>query len=170
MIEGADADCRGDGCVRDEQVQRVYAERRQQPLRCVVRALQRDTRRKPQCRFDQPVGNQLRDDVGNADEKAPRAILGIPGHGLRQFVTEREDIVGVSQRHLACVGQLQSSGCPREKRLPQSPLQRLDLRAQGGFCQLELSRRACQRAGASDRAKEMQMVKVDRWYHQIVTE
>jgi hypothetical protein len=104
--------------------------------------------------LEETVDDQLRQDVGRADQDSRGATGRLPTQSLLKFFAEREDVVCVSQGDLTGVGQDHAASNALEQRFPERGLQVADLRADGLGGEMQLPARAREIALPCDRLEQ----------------
>ena len=120
-----------DGRVRDDEIEHVEGEVAEELVEVSFMAHEPNGLGQAERRLQEPAHDELRHHVGDADVEAQRLPGGAALDRLHHLAAEREDLFGVTEDHLADLGQSELAPLLREQLLAELLLERMDLRAQG---------------------------------------
>jgi hypothetical protein len=114
VVEGVDLDGWPDRGIREDYIQLVHGEFRQQPIRPIFTANHPNWRAKVERGFNKAMRNPLGQYIRNAHPQAERMAGRATLQGVTQFATERENFLGVAKNYVAHLRQNQPSPRPGE--------------------------------------------------------
>ena len=117
--------------------------------------------RKLQRGFEQPVDNQLGQDIGHAHQEPQRTSRRPSLQDIRQLLPEREDLVRIPQYELSGLGKDQVAPNPFEQLVADRFLQLPQLTADGRLSHVELLAGPRNAAFASDGPEVQEVVVVE---------
>ena len=100
--------------------------------------------------FDEVIGDQLRQRIGNTDRESQGSARRSPLHAFGEFATQSEDLVRVTEHDVAHFGEAQTPPCALEELFAKGAFERTNLSAQGGLRQPQQHRSASHRPFARD--------------------
>ena len=157
---GPHGEAGADRGVGQHHVEILGGQRHQQLRGAGLAAHQVHALRQPQRRLDQPVRDQLRQDVGNAHDQPQRPSRGAPPHRVEHLAAEREDLIGEPVDDGPHLGQHQAPPRARDQRLAERFLEVPDLHAHGRRRQVQLGGGGGQGALADERPEVQEVVVV----------
>ncbi len=148
--------------VGDDHVQTVDGQLGEQRGQAAFATDQPHRFRQVQRRFDQPIGDRFRHRVGDADGEWQALARALVACRIEQFVSEREDLLGVAENAPAGVGQFEAASDPAEQRDAETVLEFAQLAADRLRRQVQLLAGAGDRARFGDGPEVTQMLVVER--------
>ena len=138
VVVGADRHLRAPGRIAQDEIQVVRREGSQQALGRAFDTGDLGRLRQGQGGLEHAVGDQLRQDHGEADREPPPGQLGTAPHRGLELLAEIEDLVGVAEHAATEAGEHEVASGAAKERLPELLLELPHLCADRGRAQAQL--------------------------------